>query len=714
MITQSTQPAADAINLHLLYRSLFENKWRIIIMGFITLFITLAYIVLLPTEYKAHVILQIHHKTLNSLGALTNATNQINEEESLPMQMAFIRSSLVLGPVVDNLALDIETSSYKNSWLPFLLKDHAIHNKATIRTLQVPMSYLQKPFYLKLIDSHHLQLFDEGNRLLLSGAVGQLLKNDQGFALQVDKVLSPHETTIVLKKYSEIAIINHIRSKLVVTELSNPSHLNKNIGLLQLSFAHPDPKMVVKILNQIAIVAEQKDSELKALAANNTLQFLMQQLPIIKSSLREAEAKLNHYRAISGKIDIKLQTQYLFNHLANVDKQLEEIRIKRANLLQQNTSFHPFIRSLTKEYQELNKKRRQILSQIKRLPAADQVALNLARDVEVKSQLYMTLLNKIHFYQVIKNGIVSDISILSLAQKPEMPLPKRLPLIGLVSLCMGLLLGGLVNLCWKILNRRIDDPEWTEHNLQIAHLITLPYIQEQTVNSKAYLRFKNNRLPLLSIDAKNDATLESFRMLRTILQNKLATAEQKIITFTSLSHDVGKTFITANLAALLALTEQKVLLIDGNIRFGELRNYFPGAPAQGLTDILIGQADLGDAVFKTTVPHLFFLASGYFVKNSADLLITDRFKDLLKNMAKSYKYVLIDSPKLSITDSVIIAKYAQLNLLVMGANKHKAKEVAQTLKLAHHTGIMIHGTLFNHLKPQNMSGSAFDFAYEVY
>jgi tyrosine-protein kinase Etk/Wzc len=166
--------------------------------------------------------------------------------------------------------------------------------------------------------------------------------------------------------------------------------------------------------------------------------------------LKQAEGKLNAYRSSNGRIDARFQTEYLYTQMSDINRQIDNLKLKKVNLLQKFTENHPFVIATNLELNELTRRRADLLNQLKKIPESEQSALNLKREVEVKNNLYMLLLNQIHQLEVIKSGIISDVQIISYATTPYKLQSTRLPIIGIFALVIGAILGCIGVLGWKM------------------------------------------------------------------------------------------------------------------------------------------------------------------------------------------------------------------------------------------------------------------------
>lgn len=684
----------DYLDLRALLPTLVERKWVLLVICLLTLCFASFYVLFKPTKYQATVLLEVHHKLENSLGTLANnGQHQGSEdfyEEPISIQIALIYSKFILEPVIRSLGLDLEIQA--QSVAPTEIK---------IYHFQVPEKFLKKRLLLDIDKPNHYLLRAPSNEILLEGYVNQLSIGN-GFSVKINKLVAVSGSKFFITKKPESEIINKIRSNLVITDLSNSTEGGqKKAGILQLMMKGDNPEKLIPLINKIALFTQLKDKERKSLEAKKTLEFLDQQLPIVQASLKSAEMKLNEYRSTSGKIDIKLQTEYLLTHLSDLNKQLEVTRLKKMDMFQQYTSKHPFIISLDQKISEMERQRQEVLSQIKKLPAADQIAANLSREVNVKNALYTNLLHKIHEQQVVTAGIVSDIGILSLATFADKPLKPNWLIIILSSLFLGLILGSLGLIFWQIFTRRVNHPLWAEKNHSLENLIILPYSKNQATYSFEQKNNTTKTLPILACLHPNDPTMESLRLLYTVLQANVSKSHNNILAIMGISKNVGKTFIAANFASLLAGMHHKILVIDADIRYGHLHHYFDVPSVPGLTDVLNEEINLEAAIIKNTlVNNLDFLPMGKLAVNPTQLLMRNNFKHLLLELSRKYEYVLINtSPILTVTDGTFIGTIAGTNLLVLGSNKHESWEINIAIKNLRNAGVKLHGSIFNHLNP---------------
>ncbi|MCY1445571.1 Tyrosine-protein kinase wzc [compost metagenome] len=159
---------------------------------------------------------------------------------------------------------------------------------------------------------------------------------------------------------------------------------------------------------------------------------------------------------------------------------------------------------------------------------------------------------------------------------------------------------------------------------------------------------------------------------------------------------VGKTFVSANLAAVIAQAGQRVLLIDVDMRKGYLHKVLGAEETNGLSDLLVKRCDFDAAVRKTDVDGLFFIPRGQIPPNPSELLMHANFTALLEEASKHFDLVILDTPPLlAVTDAAIVGRQSGTNLIVTRFGLNPAREVDLTMRRFAQNGIELKGAIFN-------------------
>lgn len=156
----------------------------------------------------------------------------------------------------------------------------------------------------------------------------------------------------------------------------------------------------------------------------------------------------------------------------------------------------------------------------------------------------------------------------------------------------------------------------------------------------------------------------------------MSNAKNNIIAVSGPAPEVGKSFISTNLAVIFAQSNKRVLLIDADLRRGYLHKYFDREPAPGLTELMASKISLEQAIHKTTVANLDFIARGKNPESSEMLSSKLQFKKLLEQLSTQYDHIIMDTPPvLAVTDGIIILQYAGVNLIVARLLKRRFKNL---------------------------------------
>jgi tyrosine-protein kinase Etk/Wzc len=172
--------------------------------------------------------------------------------------------------------------------------------------------------------------------------------------------------------------------------------------------------------------------------------------------------------------------------------------------------------------------------------------------------------------------------------------------------------------------------------------------------------------------------------------------EKNILVITGPGQDVGKSFVSANLAVVYAQSGNKVLLIDADMRKGYMQMMFSMEKENGLSEYLSRQTDRETAIRRSEVENLDFLPCGKKPPNPSELLMQPDFQELVNWATEKYDLVIIDSPPiLAVTDATIIGRYAGINMLVVRHEKTLVKDVELAVRRCAQSGVQIKGCILN-------------------
>lgn len=705
----------DEIDLGRLFGLLIDHKWLIAIITGAFMFLGGLYALLATPIYQADALLQVEKKS-SGIPALGDMADMFASESEAATEIEIIKSRMVIGAVVDQLKL---TNVVQPNYYPvigkFLARRAEEEDRLLIDVLQVPADQLGEPLTLEFdrLGGTSYTLYNSTGDEVLTGEVGN--RAEQGdWVLHITDAVVANTDSFTLVKRSRLRAIQLIQQGLAVSERG------RQTGILNASIQHADGQLAAQVLNAVTQEYMLQNIRRNAAEAENSLEFLQEQVPSIQKNLREAEDELNRYRLESSSVDLTLETKGILDRVVELEKGINELTLKEAELSRLYTQQHPTYQALIQQKQELIADRERLSSQVKELPETQQQVLRLARDVEVNQEIYLQLLNRMQELNVLKAGTVGNVRILDEAMvNPIAVAPRKALIVVLATMLGGMIAVGFV-FVRSLLNRGLESSEELEQE-GINVYASVPKSETQdTINEKLLKLSKRRsneviRAPLLAKEDPTDLAIEALRGLRTSLHFAMLEARNNIIMISGPSPGVGKSFVTANLAAVLAQGGSKVLLIDGDIRRGYLHNMMNADNIKGLADYLAGTSDNDDYhefVQSGYVENLHFMPRGTSAPNPAELLMHTRMTQLMEKSAQEFDYVLVDTPPiLAVTDAAIVGRYAGTTLLVARFGMTPVKEMMYTVKRFDQNGIEVKGAILNSVERKASSYYGYGYNY---
>lgn len=698
MTEKSRRPSAptegnDEIDIGRLFGTVLEARWWV--LGITAVFAILAtvYAMFATPIYKADALVQIEQNAGNSLvNDISSALS--NKPPASAAEMQLIQSRLVLGKTVDDLNLDIAVE--KNSfWLLGAGWDRLQgrqNDSVVVDTFNLPAGQGKNIFTVEVTSPTQYQLTSD-NGFSAKGQVGQTLSKD-GITMNVSAIKAQVGDTFTVTKYSTLGMINQLQGNLVVAENG------KDTGVLSLSYTGEDRDKIRDILDSITRNYLEQNVQRKSEEAAKSLKFLAEQLPEVRTRLDAAENKLNAYRQQQDSVDLSLEAKSVLDTMVNIDAQLNELTFKEAEISKLYTKVHPAYRTLLEKRKTLEDEKARLNGRVTAMPKTQQEIVRLTRDVESGQQVYMQLLNKQQELKITEASTVGDVRIVDAAiAQPGMVKPQR-ALIILGSIILGLMLSIMGVLLRSLFNRGIESPAVLEE-AGIGVYASIPLSEWQKSRDNATVRGvkaakRNKQSQLLAVGNPTDLAIEAIRSLRTSLHFAMMQASNNVLMLTGVSPSIGKTFVCANLAAVISQTNKRVLLIDCDMRKGYTHELLGTTNTNGLAEVLTGQAEITRCAQKTSVPNFDLIPRGVVPSNPSELLMSERFAELIAWASKNYDLVLIDTPPiLAVTDAAVVGRHAGTTLMVARYAVNTLKEVETSLSRFEQNGINVRGVILN-------------------
>ena len=568
------------------------------------------------------------------------------------------------------------------------------NEKIQVDRLKVPSDLLSKPLTLIIKSKNAYKISIDGN-ILLEGVVGKpAASKNKAITIYISELTGSSGTEFILKKLSMRKAIANLKKQIKASEKG------KKTGIISLSLTGLNQDTIVKTLDKVSSTYVEQNKSRSSEEASNALKFLEEQIKPVKEALGRAEASLREYRTTNKTADLSKETQAVLDVISSINAELQRYSLAKEELSQLYTSNHPKILAVLAQEKELIRRRDNTQAKISKLPQTQQRILKLESDYTVSNEIYIDLLNKIQEFKIAKASTVGNAYVVDVADIDEDFIKPKKSMILALGALFGSMLGLFTVFLRKALHHFVDDPEKLEKETGIPVYATIPMsTQVKLTNS---LKEKNRKQKtLLATQDRHDPAIESLRSLRTSLHFALHEAKNNIVMITGPSPNIGKSFISSNFAAVAAASDQRVILVDADMRKGYLHELVNRKLVPGLSDIITEKATLEEVIQTVKIDDesdvsIDIITRGQTPPNPSELLMHDYFKKLLDILSENYDLVLIDSPPVhAVTDPTIIGAHAGVIFMVVHSGRHHIKEIEHAVTVLSHNGIDTKGFIFN-------------------
>jgi tyrosine-protein kinase Etk/Wzc len=704
-------PTADEINFREIFDIAWSGKWFIAAIAVSFTVLSLIYAFSAEPLYQSSGLVQVEQEKTGLSASINELSSLIGSAPAeASAEIAILKSRMVLGAVVDSLKLYIRVQP---NYFPLIGKPIA-RRRANATSLPDLADWLRKYAWggevinvtafdvpVKLNDRRFIietrekgfALLDQNDQVIIEGAVGQRYTAALPagpISIFVQELHAAPGTQFSIAHLSPPAILNEVAGSVTISEQPRDS------GVLAVQVRAATPDFAAQLLNAILDAYLKQNVERKSAQAEQSLEFLKGQLPELKEQVDAAQAHLNSYQLKKGTVDVQQETQLVLQRAVELETQRLTLGQEREAALQRYTSQHPVVVTLSEQIRGIEREQATIKKQVENLPETQQEILSLMRDLEVNTQLYTALLNSAQELQVTKAGTVGNVRIIDYGLVPLRPIkPNKSNIVGL-GVLLGLVSGVVGVFALRSLLKGVDKPEDVERVTGLPTYAAIPYSQAQQGIVRRLRGDSTSGKVLAGLDG-DDLAIEALRSLRTSLHFAMLEATNNIVMFTGPIAALGKSFVSINLGAVLAMSGKRVLVVDADLRRGRLHYYLNVDQSPGVSDLVSGTVASADSIIhKTHIEGLFFAAGGTRPPNPSEVLMSERFDDFMKLVSSQFDYVLVDTPPvLPVTDAAVVGRLAGTTLLVLKSAEHPMRAIEETVKRLRQAGVQIRGTIFN-------------------
>lgn len=731
----------DEIDLMALLFAILRG-WKVIVFfAVLGLVIGILYSRYVNPTFKSDALIQIEEnsKGVAALGA--DISELIGSEVSKAQAEAeLIRSRMILEPVVNLLHLRIRLSDpnigaldriKSNSTDTQINKPEGVSLKtedgeAKISQFNVSQEYLNQSFTVTRSATGFVLTngFDD-----FKGQIGKthLFKGTDGQIQITVNDLPAVGYSVNITKQSLQTTTEQINEALSVVEKG------KQTGIIQLSMTGANQQQTSLILKQIVLSYIDQNQSRGSEETTKTISFMETQIPTLKKKLEDSEAVFNDFRKKYGTIDVGKEAELLLTENSQIDAQLNELKLKKADLTTYYTEEHPLVVQINEQLAVLNARKNEIDDTIAGLPEIQREFLQLSADTTINREIYLTLLKNYEQLKIVKAGQIGFARIIDLPISTYKAIaPKKLQIM-ILAMLLGAMLGTMLVLLKNMLRNVVKDPERIEGKTGVPVVATIP-------RSPLLTRLrKNKKAPnrLLAYVDNNSLSYEAIKSLRTNLMFGMpvqgrAGQRAKVILITGESPGVGKSFISANLTEVFAQLDKKVLIIDADMRLGELHRMFSMSQDNGLADYLSQDVThlskpntqiaevitsqesnkLASFIHPTGIDNIDFMPRGQHPRNPASLLANGSFNHLMAELNLHYDYIVIDSPPvLAASDAMILAQHADKVLMVTRYDDSIEGQLVYAVNQMNKANIKVDGIILNDVQQGIMSKYSYHYSY---
>jgi capsular exopolysaccharide synthesis family protein len=536
-------------------------------------------------------------------------------------------------------------------------------------------------------------------------------------------------------------------------------------NIVEVSLKDEVPQKGIDFVNRLTAVYLENELFKKNQLGLKTIEFIDNQISGVSDSLKSVEGSLESYRSQNNVMDIRAKAENLTRNLDNLEQQKADLEVKlryyrqilrtldaeQYNDIVAPSTFgitDPLLNSLLVELSKLNQEKSglnystregnplaevielkiknnknlikenvsniievstialddfnrriaQYNAQLNRLPRNERELVKIQRRFDFSDNVYNYLLEKRAEAGIAIASNVPNKTIIDSAMASGPVWPNKKMIYGLALM---LAFGGAIGM-----------------------IILKDALNDSIVSHEDLLR--NTRLPFLGAivhgsKREQDGVIanamspigESFRTLRVNLQYLTVGKEVRVIGFTSSRESEGKTFCAVNLAASMAHSRKRTVLIDADMRRPRVASYFQMEADKGLSSYLIGESSVKDIIDETGIKGFDVITSGPIPPNPLDLIGQPRMGELISELKTMYDTIIIDSPPIGyVSEYVILMRYTDTNIYVVRSEYTTRYNLERVNKLYEEKKISDFNVLLNDVRYSRSNGYSYSYKYK--
>jgi tyrosine-protein kinase Etk/Wzc len=489
-----------------------------------------------------------------------------------------------------------------------------------------------------------------------------------------------------------------------------------------------------------------QDNQLTDVTAEATA--LHDRISTLETQREEVQLERDNYKALVGEVIVNdttteklrriVNTQAVANNTAvkSLYDQWFQLTTERQRLLSSNMSptsnevggltasilttkadlheaANAYLTTLDSQLHSLDARLETLRTETGRYPAlaADEERLRLSQ--RSLQAVYENLQEQYQLAQIAQSVDVNVVQPIDQASLPIAPIAPDRRRDSLLAGALGILIGLAIAVLLDRLDDSVRSPDEITEQMNLSVLGMIPAIRLEEATKVAGSTIMER---LVTHANPRSPVAEAYRSLRTNLAFARAREDMKTLVLTSPGPADGKSTTVANLAITFAQQGQRTLLVDADLRRAVLDKTFSVPRSPGLTEVIVGDAELEHAVNATDVPNLFVLGSGHFPPNPSELLGSAAMRNVLREAKEQFDVILFDSPPLlAVTDAAVLATMVDGTVLVVRMGSTARQAVRRALSQLQAVRVRALGAVMNDVDLRRSAYyGGYGYAYYAY
>lgn len=673
----------EEINFSKYFRYIAFNAYRIIFIGILFVAIWLIYFLTATRIYELRSLIQVDGSSSN-VGSYEQALLGGGDRISLDEQIYLYKSRSNQQIVVNELDLSVFIDGVVES---------LDEKKIMFDDIILPKGDESIQFTITVKDDETALIESDNN----SETFSNILDNSIIYKGSMFKISSFKDEIvnqpIAITFINDEDAIKIFLNEIVLTKYVNNANFFNVPTLLSVSYRSDNIELGKEIINSSNEIFIKKGIERNVEEARKSLTYIKTQSNKVQSELNDAEIMLNDFKKSITSVDIELEVAGIVEESISLEKELNKIDLKEAEIRSIYTSSNPLLIQLQNQREEIKRQQDRLNALIESLPDTRQKYISLLRNVQINQVLYEDLLAKELEFSLIEASTLGNAYVIDEAFKGPRVSPR-----GFASLVFTIVLALIFGVMYALIRGRFFSRIQLPSDIieELPDLKLIGVVSNSNLGDTEYKDSVDTLVTNVSLICDQNKRNEGAVILQVIGATK----------------GVGKSTTSVNIAKTLASRNKKVIILDMDHRRGQLHAFFG---VEKSSKDIFSQQDLNLEDFKveeylSVVPRPSRSSSKVFASIDSPL-----FRKFIENLRKEFDYIIFDTaPVLAVSDSLALSKYADHLMLVARHDESKTNDLYRVLVEFRTVGKNVDYLIYNSFqKPQGFYYYDY-YAYKYY